>query len=54
MFAVEQSQKPMLRFLGTPEDDKRHVLFDSGHELPRNPMIKEVLDWLDRHLGPAR
>ena len=54
VFAVEQSQKPMLRFFGASDNDKRHVLFDSGHELPRNPMIKEVLDWLDRYLGPAR
>jgi eukaryotic-like serine/threonine-protein kinase len=50
---LEASQLPLFRLLGTPETNKRHVLFDSGHSLPRNPAIKEVLDWLDRFLGPV-
>ena len=53
VFAVEESQIPMLQLFGTAEEDKRHVLFDSGHNVPRNEMIKEVLDWLDRYLGPV-
>jgi len=44
---------PLLHLLGVPEADKRHVLFDTGHAVPRIPMIKEVLDWLDRYLGPV-
>jgi hypothetical protein len=39
--------------LGTPEEDKQHVVFDSGHIPPRISMIKEILDWLDRYLGPV-
>ncbi len=30
-FPVESSQTPMFRFLGTPEKDKRHIVFESGH-----------------------
>jgi len=44
----------MFRLLGTPEKDKRHALFDSGHVPPRNDIIRETLDWLDHYLGPAR
>jgi len=44
----------MFRLLGTPDKDKRHVVFDSGHVLPPDLLIKEVLDWLDRYLGPVR
>lgn len=53
-FPVETSQKPMVRWLGTPEGDKRYILFDSGHVPPRNGIIRETLDWLDRYLGPVR
>lgn len=50
---LETTQKPMFRFLGTPPEHKRHVLFDSGHVPPTEVVIKEVLDWLDRYLGPV-
>jgi hypothetical protein len=50
----ETSQQPLFRLLGTPEKDKRHVTFETQHLLfPRNKLIKEVLDWLDRYLGPV-
>jgi len=53
-YPVERSQKALFRLLGSLEKDKRHVLFDSGHVPPRiQDLIKEVLDWLDRYLGPA-
>jgi pimeloyl-ACP methyl ester carboxylesterase len=51
---LEQSQIPMFRFLGTPEKEKRHTLFDSGHVLPRAEVIKEVLAWLNHYLGPVK
>jgi pimeloyl-ACP methyl ester carboxylesterase len=50
---VETLQRPMFRLLGTPEKDKRYVLFDTGHAPPRTESIREVLDWLDRYLGPV-
>jgi hypothetical protein len=50
----ELSSKPMLNLLGTPPDQKRHARLDGGH-IPTNRLaiIREVLDWLDRHLGPV-
>jgi formylglycine-generating enzyme required for sulfatase activity/dienelactone hydrolase len=51
---LEDSQKRLLRLLGTPEDEKRHVVFETGHAgYPMHDLIKEVLDWLDRYLGPV-
>ena len=52
LYPLETSQKPTVRFLGTPAEHKRHVIYDSEHSLPRNEMIKETLNWLDRYLGP--
>jgi eukaryotic-like serine/threonine-protein kinase len=47
IFPVKTSQQPMFRLLGTPEKDKRYLLFDSGHVPPRNDIIRETLNWLD-------
>jgi len=52
---VETSQQPMFDLLGTPAADKRHVIFETGHAVVTiQPMIKEVLDWLDKYLGPVQ
>ncbi len=53
-FPVESSQTPMFRLLGTPQADKRHIVFESGHVPPNDLLIKEVLDWMDRYVGPVR
>jgi dienelactone hydrolase len=54
-FPLETSQRPLFRLLGTPEKDKRHVLYDGGHDVAiRLDLIKEALDWLDRYLGPVK
>ena len=53
IFPLESSQEPMYRLLGTPKEQKRHVLYDTGHDIPRAGIIKETLDWLDRYLGPV-
>jgi len=53
-FPVETSQKPFFRRLGTPDEDKRYVLFAGGHMLPRTQLITESLAWLDKYLGPVR
>ena len=53
-FPTETSQKPMFLLLGTPAQDKHHVVFKAGHVPPNELMIKEVLDWLDRYQGPVR
>ena len=53
-YPVEVSQLPMFGLLGTPKEHKRRVLYETGHNIPRNKMIKETLDWLDRYLGPVK
>ena len=51
---VETNIQPMFDLLGTPDEDKRLALLDGGH-VPASPteVIREVLDWLDRYLGPV-
>jgi hypothetical protein len=46
----------MFKELGTPEKDKRHIVYPGGHVdfMDRNEVIKEALDWLDHYLGPVR
>jgi len=53
-FPYEASQKPFFERLGTPSGDKRHVVVDSAHSVPRSDYLREVLDWLDRYYGAAR
>lgn len=53
-FPVETSQNPFFSFLGTPSADKKHVVFDGGHTVPRTMLISEMLGWLDRYLGPVK
>ncbi len=50
---LETAQKPLFERFGTPAADKRHFVFEAGHVPPRNLMIRETLDWLDRRLGPV-
>jgi dienelactone hydrolase len=50
-FPIDSSQVPMFRLLGTPEQDKRRVLYDGGHVFPFARVEKDTLDWLDRYLG---
>jgi dienelactone hydrolase len=54
-FPVDSSQKPFFRWLGTPERDKRHVVYDAAHDVMvnRTEVVKEVLSWLDQYLGPV-
>jgi hypothetical protein len=54
-FPVDSSQKPFFRWLGTPEKDKRHVLYDAAHDVMvnRTEVVKEVLSWLDQYLEPV-
>jgi pimeloyl-ACP methyl ester carboxylesterase len=49
------SEQPLLAALGTPPGQKRLVRLEGGH-IPSNRLeiIREVLDWLDRYLGPVQ
>ena len=49
---LELSQKPLMRLLGSRE--KKHYVFEGGHVPPRQQeMIREALEWFDKHLGPV-
>jgi dienelactone hydrolase len=53
-YPMDTSQLPMFRLFGVPESQKRRVLYDTGHNIPRPDLIRETLDWLDRYVGPVR
>jgi len=53
-FPLQTSQVPLFRLLGAAGADNRHVLIESGHAVPKNPRINEIVSWLDKYLGPAR
>jgi serine/threonine protein kinase/cephalosporin-C deacetylase-like acetyl esterase len=54
VFPMGTSQEPMFRLLGSPKEDKRQVVYNTGHDIPDNEVIKETLNWLDRYLGPVK
>jgi tRNA A-37 threonylcarbamoyl transferase component Bud32 len=50
-YPLESAQIPMFRLLGT--DRKRYLVYESGHLVPRNELLRETLAWYDRYLGPV-
>ena len=57
IFPKSSSQEPMFDLLGTPKEDKVHtVIPDAGHSIEgthRSRVMREILDWLDKYLGPV-
>jgi dienelactone hydrolase len=54
LFPYESSLKPMLDLLGTPDKNKKLVLYDTDHFVPKSEIIKETLNWLDKYFGPVQ
>jgi hypothetical protein len=54
-FSLNTSQNPLFAMLGTANDDKRHVVMESPHDVTvqQRQLVKEVLAWLDKYLGPV-
>jgi dipeptidyl aminopeptidase/acylaminoacyl peptidase len=52
---VETAQKPLFRLFGAPAEHKKHVLLETDHSVfvEMDALIKEILDWLDKYLGPV-
>jgi eukaryotic-like serine/threonine-protein kinase len=48
-YPLETSQRPMFRLLGTPPEQKRYVLEEGSHFVPRIRLIQETLAWLDKY-----
>jgi len=46
------SQEPLLKLLGTSPEHKHRVVYETSHSIPRNEMIKEVVDWMEKYWGP--
>jgi dienelactone hydrolase len=56
VFPYETAQKPLFDLLGTPEPQKKHVLFPGGHAIPweyHKEYYDEIVKWLDQYLGPT-
>ena len=54
IYPTDTAQEPILKLLGTPRADKKHVLIPTGHAVNpelRSDVAREVLDWLDRYFG---
>jgi serine/threonine protein kinase/dienelactone hydrolase len=52
-FSLDKSQNPLFAMLGTPAQEKRHVVLETPHDVTeqRPQLVKAVLDWLDHYLG---
>ena len=44
----------MFDLLGTPEEDKNLIIYETGHVVPRTEIIKETLNWFDKYFGPVK
>lgn len=53
-FPYETVVKPMYELLGTPDKNKMIKLYNTDHFIPRNELIREILAWLDKYLGPVK
>jgi dipeptidyl aminopeptidase/acylaminoacyl peptidase len=52
-FPLEETVRPFYKLLGTPEKNKRLVVYDTDHYVEKSDMVREVLDFLDKYLGPV-
>ena len=53
-FPLKTSQKPMFDLLGTSKENKKMIIYESGHLVPRIDFVKETLSWYDKYLGPVK
>jgi dienelactone hydrolase len=53
-FPYETAVKPFFDILGTADKNKRLVLYNTDHYIPKSDIIKESLNWLDKYFGPAK
>jgi eukaryotic-like serine/threonine-protein kinase len=51
--SFENAAKPMFDLLGTPDKDKKLIVYETDHIIPMKELIKESLNWLDRYFGPV-
>ena len=51
---LEASQRPLYELLGTAPEHKKWLVYENGHSVPREDLIRETLGWLDKYLGPVQ
>jgi eukaryotic-like serine/threonine-protein kinase len=50
-----EAQRRFLDLMGTPVAHKRHAVLEGGHApADIRGLIREVLDWLDKYIGPVK
>ena len=54
VFPFDRTVEPYFRLLGSPAEQKRHVVYPTQHFLPRDQQIAETLNWLDKYFGAPR
>jgi len=56
IFPYETNQRLLFNALGTPERDKKLLLFEGGHRNPetRPELVSEIIGWFDHYLGPVK
>jgi dienelactone hydrolase len=50
-YPIDSAQLPMFELFRPPDGQKRRVVYDTGHNIPRPELIRESLEWLDKYLG---
>ena len=53
LLPYETTVKPLYDLLGTPQEHKKLVLYETEHIPARVDFMTEILAWLDRYLGPV-
>ncbi len=54
IYPLQTTQLPFLARLGTPDADRKHLIFPGGHEIigtKRSQIVPVVVAWLDKYLG---
>ena len=51
---LKECVEPMYRLLGTPDTDKKLVVYETDHFIPKSELTNETLAWYDKYLGPVR
>ncbi len=53
-FPVRTAQEPFFRNHGAPAADRKYIVYEGGHDVPRTELIREGIAWLDKYVGPVR
>jgi len=53
IYPLETAQKPFFQLLGTDQKDKKHLIFETTHNVPNTDLNRESVEWLDIYLGPS-